>query len=278
MSKGQKQVRHVLGISGGKDSAALAIHLKDKGTVPEMEYFFSDTGCELPEVYEFIDKLEVYLEREIHRIGSDKPFEHHLVMHGNYLPSQMQRWCTREMKIKPFEQFVGKDEVISYIGIRADEDREGYISKFPNITPLFPFKEDGVVRKDVFQILEDTVGIPEYYKWRSRSGCYFCFFQRKDEWLGLYKHHKEYFEKAIEIEETCSESSNERFTWVQGKSLQELLADAIKLSGGIDEAIEKGRTRNRKLSAPKNKSWQDVLVDDMVDEDPADQACLICSL
>ena len=39
-------VRHVLGISGGKDSAALAIYIKDR--YPEisekMEYFFTDTG------------------------------------------------------------------------------------------------------------------------------------------------------------------------------------------------------------------------------------------
>jgi tRNA(Ile)-lysidine synthase TilS/MesJ len=35
-----KKVRHVLGISGGKDSAALAIYLKQKNKVPDIEYFF----------------------------------------------------------------------------------------------------------------------------------------------------------------------------------------------------------------------------------------------
>ena len=34
-----KPVRHLLGLSGGKDSSALAIYLRDK--VPEMEYFFA---------------------------------------------------------------------------------------------------------------------------------------------------------------------------------------------------------------------------------------------
>ncbi|TSA39078.1 MAG: phosphoadenosine phosphosulfate reductase, partial [Methylococcaceae bacterium] len=43
----QKPVRHLLGISGGKDSAALAIYMRDK--IPDMEYFFADTGAELPE-------------------------------------------------------------------------------------------------------------------------------------------------------------------------------------------------------------------------------------
>ena len=48
-----KKTRHVLGISGGKDSAALAIYMRDK--VPEMEYFFADTGAELPETLEFVN-------------------------------------------------------------------------------------------------------------------------------------------------------------------------------------------------------------------------------
>ncbi|MEA3546462.1 MAG: phosphoadenosine phosphosulfate reductase family protein [Thermodesulfobacteriota bacterium] len=110
MSK-TKKVRHVLGISGGKDSAALAIYLKQQGDIPEMEYFCSDTGCELPETYEFIDKLEIYLGKKITRIGNNAPYEHHLYMLGNMLPSPRQRWCTVKMKLEPFEKFVGTDEV-----------------------------------------------------------------------------------------------------------------------------------------------------------------------
>ena len=51
-----KPVRHVMGISGGKDSSALAIYMR--GKVPEMEYFFCDTGSELPETYEYLQRLE----------------------------------------------------------------------------------------------------------------------------------------------------------------------------------------------------------------------------
>jgi 3'-phosphoadenosine 5'-phosphosulfate sulfotransferase (PAPS reductase)/FAD synthetase len=53
-----KPIRHLLGISGGKDSAALAIYMRDK--VPEMEYFFADTGAELPETLEFVDLIPNY--------------------------------------------------------------------------------------------------------------------------------------------------------------------------------------------------------------------------
>jgi 3'-phosphoadenosine 5'-phosphosulfate sulfotransferase (PAPS reductase)/FAD synthetase len=62
-----KKIRHVLGISGGKDSAALAIYLKQQNKVPDIEYFFTDTGVELPEIYTFLDKLEGYLGKKIER-------------------------------------------------------------------------------------------------------------------------------------------------------------------------------------------------------------------
>ncbi|MDA8752730.1 phosphoadenosine phosphosulfate reductase family protein, partial [Halieaceae bacterium] len=190
--------RHVLGISGGKDSAALAIYIRDRypDIHAKIEYFFSDTGVELPEVYEFLDKLEGYLGKPIARLSSERTFEHWLTVHNEYLPSAKQRWCTRVMKIHPFEAFVGDDKCISYVGIRADENREAYLSHKETISAVFPFIEDGIVRDDVFQMLEDSIGVPEYYKWRSRSGCYFCFFQRQDEWLGLKKNHPELYKKA----------------------------------------------------------------------------------
>lgn len=259
--------RHVLGLSGGKDSAALAIYIKDKYPQlhEKMEYFSSDTGAELKEVYDFLDKLEAYLGKEIARLSSNRTFEHWLKVHNDFLPSPRQRWCTRVMKIKPFEEYVGNDPVISYIGIRADENREGYVSQKATIKPIFPFIEDGLVRDDIFRILEESVGIPEYYKWRSRSGCYFCFFQRQDEWLGLKRNHPELFDKARELEV----SAGVGYTWVQGKTLDEVVARAEE------------REAQPKLIYPAQEQtqerWQDILKK-QDDDDPEEQACLICSL
>ena len=141
-------------------------------------------------------------------------------MFGGLLPSSQIRWCTRKLKLEPYEQYVGDDEVISYVGIRADEDREGYISTKPNITSVFPFKEDGIVKEDVYRILNESgCGLPDYYKWRSRSGCYFCFFQRKSEWVGLKENHPELFEKAKAYEK-FDEETGERFTWSDAESLR----------------------------------------------------------
>lgn len=259
--------RHVLGLSGGKDSAALAIHIKDNYPKlhDKMEYFFSDTGAELDEVYEFLGIMESYLGKKIIRIGSGRPFEHWLKVNNDYLPSPRQRWCTVNMKLKPFEEFVGSDEVFSYIGIRADEHRDGYVSTKSNIKAVFPFKEDELVRDDIYQILRDTVGVPKYYEWRSRSGCYFCFFQRQDEWLGLKRNHPHLFEKAKEIEH----KSGNGYTWVQGRTLDEVVAHA--------EKKEKEAGIIYKSHSTDKERWQSML-QHMEEDDADDQACIICSL
>lgn len=94
-------------------------------------------------------------------------------MYNGVLPSAQARWCTRKLKIEPFEAYVGDDQVWNYIGIRADERRNGYISTKPNITPVYPFKDYGLVLSDIERILEESgIGLPGYYEWRQRSGCY----------------------------------------------------------------------------------------------------------
>lgn len=272
--------RHVLGLSGGKDSAALAVYIKDKypDIHEKVEYFFSDTGAELQEVYDFLDKLEAYLGKEIIRLSSGKDFDHWLKVHNEYLPSAQQRWCTRMMKIKPFEDFVGDDLVVSYIGIRADENREGYISQKDTIKAVFPFIEDGLIREDVFQILEDSVGIPEYYQWRSRSGCYFCFFQRQDEWLGLKRNHPELFEKAREYEQRV----RTKFDWKDGEVPIDGHGYTWSSQGTIDEMVARAEKREKELgiiasNKQPSEKWQEM-VKNMTDDDPYDQACLVCSL
>ena len=75
------EIRHVLGISGGKDSTALAIYLKDNYPELEIEYYFCDTGKELEETYQLIDSLEAYLGKKIERLNAEQ--EHSLSMPGD---------------------------------------------------------------------------------------------------------------------------------------------------------------------------------------------------
>jgi hypothetical protein len=260
----EKLVRHVLGVSGGKDSAALAIYMRDK--VQDMEYFFTDTGAELPEVYEYLDRLEDYLGKPIARLGLERPFDHLLQQHNGFLPSPNTRWCTREMKIRPFEDWVGDDEVVTYVAIRADEDRDGYKAGNgkPNITARFPFKEDGLVRSDIDRILKQSgAGWPAYYEWRSRSGCYFCFFQRKSEWVSLAERHPNLFELAKAYEK-IDPVTRAGYTWTQGETLDELVARAVDIKKAV----------LRKGSKSSHSAWQDLLNA----EDDSEESCLQCSL
>lgn len=141
------KIRHVLGISGGKDSAALAIYIKTKYPSLDLDFYSSDTGKELDETYQLIQNLEIYLGIKINILkgaenSSEVPFDHFLKMYGGYLPSSSVRWCTKKLKLEPFEKYVGTDNVVSYVGIRGDEDREGYISTKKNIQSIFPFRKN----------------------------------------------------------------------------------------------------------------------------------------
>lgn len=366
------QVRHVLGISGGKDSAALAIYMKQKYPSLTIDYYNSDTGCELDETIKLVNNLESYLghiERLIAAKGSPEPtpFDHFLKTSGGYLPSPQARWCTQKMKLAEFERYVGEAPTISYVGIRGDEDREGYVSTRPNIQAIFPFRrnmwsadvtykvlhnnnidfiaslysqyapkeilsealeivnthlstksfyyskksnalldlsvktynkvvfeflktteypvgkldyfplidnEDVLVKEDIFRLLNDSgVGVPEYYNpiefevdgkkgeyCRSRSGCYFCFYQQRIEWIWLYEQHPDLYQKAMDYEKGG-------YTWIQG----ETLADLIKPER--IRQIKLDQIKKQDLFKAKNKS--SLLIDMFADDEINCANCFI---
>ena len=345
-------VRHVLGISGGKDSAALAIYMRERYPDLEIEYYTCDTGKELDETYQLISNLEVFLGKPIKLLqaaenSTQDPFDHFLTMYGGFLPSSNSRWCTKKLKLEPFEKFVGTDPVVSYVGIRGDEDREGYISKKTNIQSIFPFRkniwsedvvskvlananaalvadlygqlpqadagnrfaevlrkpvsfsfpqgqklnllldldtrlfnaltfaflrqtsyplaaepafplienDEVLVRSDIFRLLEESgVGVPAYYNKldfavngkqgqysRSRSGCYFCFYQQKIEWIWLFEQHPDRFAKAVAYEK-------DGYTWNDEETLESMVQPARM------QAIKEEYIKRTSRNAQKSKS------------------------
>lgn len=220
--------KHVLGLSGGRDSAALAVYMRQHHPNLDIDYFFTDTGKELPEVYEFLGRLEGFLGKPILHLNSDRDFDFWLKQYNNYLPSTQARWCTRQLKLRPFESWIrpmlnSGIKVTSYVAIRSDEEyREGYSAKRENLIIKLPFKDAGVDKAGVFELLDASgLGLPKYYEWRSRSGCTFCFFQQKIEWVRLIERHPEAFEEAKRYEKTAV-ANGSPFTWADGESLDEL--------------------------------------------------------
>ena len=362
------KVKHLLGISGGKDSAALSIYMSQKYPTLDIEYYTCDTGKELKETYDLIGRLNSVLGRDIELYKSmdednspmKNPFDHFLAMYGGYLPSATARWCTNKMKLQPFETYVGDEPTISYVGIRGDENREGYISKKENIQTIFPFRKniwsEDVIKKflsnsnievvkgyyndfsdknvlanalqyveqsispkftqtqklnalmdvdlklfnkvifeflkttdypigkldvfpliendeiiglnDVFQILEESgVGVPAYYKpieyqveidgeikkgtySRSRSGCFFCFYQQKIEWVWLLEQHPELYAKAITYEK-------DGYSWA-AESLEALNKPERIASIKKEHYL---RMNRQKKKSRTGESWQDEILE-----------------
>lgn len=362
------EVKHLLGISGGKDSAALSIYMSQMYPELDIEYYTCDTGKELKETYDLIGRLNSVLGKDIELYKSmdednspmKNPFDHFLAIYGGYLPSATARWCTNKMKLQPFEKYVGDQPTISYVGIRGDENREGYISNRENIQTIFPFRKniwsEDVIKKllsnsnikevsryyknsssesilknalqyveqpispkftqtqklnalmdvdlklfnkivfeflkttdypigkldnfplienddivglnDVFKILEDSgVGVPAYYKpieyqveidgeikygtySRSRSGCYFCFYQQKIEWVWLLEQHPELFEKAITYEK-------EGYTWME-ESLEGLKKPERVTSIKKEHYLRMQRKKNKTRTG---QSWKDDILE-----------------
>lgn len=378
------KVKHVLGISGGKDSAALAIYLHDKYPHVDFSYYYTDTGKELDETYKLIENIEIYLGKKIEVLvaeeaqnSSENPFDFFYKSFRGYIPSPTARWCTNMMKLQPFEKYVGTETpTLSYVGIRGDEEREGYISKKNNIQSIFPFRRniwsedvlrklfhpdnhqtvmdfyselykgkrldkvadllnspitfehhqrtaterqikykldglldldivdfnkatfnflkgteyplsfeedyfllentDVLVREDIFNILRKSgVGVPAYYEKidyevdgkigqyaRSRSGCFFCFFQQKIEWVWLYEQHPDLFKQAM-----VYENVDEFFTWNQGEPLSEL----IKPQRIQQIKLEHLNRMNREKA--KSDSNSPYLLDILDDEE---ESCTVC--
>lgn len=213
---------HILSLSGGKDSTALAFFMKEN--MPEifekLELVFCDTECELPELYDYLNKIEVFLDKKIIRIKPPVSFDQIHSCYG-FLPHPANRWCTVELKTKPFQKYLKENYsngiINLYIGIRADESSrvDTATSKIKYIHEKFPFVENAINKKEVIQILNDSgIGLAGFYSWKRRSGCYFCFFQNKMDWISLYEHYPKLFEKAVSMEKYSEKiKQNGYFGW-----------------------------------------------------------------
>jgi 3'-phosphoadenosine 5'-phosphosulfate sulfotransferase (PAPS reductase)/FAD synthetase len=227
-------MRHIIPISG-KDSLATALVQRQLQPDLDYEYMFNPTGAELPEVFDWLKKVEEFLGREIVQVGESLK---DIIEDNNFfLPSRRSRYCTRQSKIEPMEKWIGKDECIIYYGIRADEKRTGYINnRFPNIIPKMPLIDEGIDINGVYSIINShglkpptffwqslyelvkkKFGVVAWegwllewqfdllFCWRTRANCFFCFNQRKFEWGGLYEHHPDLFWEAEKYEHQVSE-------------------------------------------------------------------------
>lgn len=202
-------MKHVVGLSGGKDSTALALRLAEVEP-RDYEYICNETGNELPAMQEHWALLERLLGKPILRVRHERDLLQEIEFQ-QMLPSVFARWCTRILKIEPTIAYMEKLPQGStlYVGLRADEEeRKGLYGE--DITIRFPMREWGWKESDVWAYLEQRgVCIPK------RTDCALCPYQRLGEWRDLWKEHPDLYGQGVALEDKIGATfrSPGRDTW-----------------------------------------------------------------
>ena len=186
--------------AGVNSTAIIALHLLGE-LQGKPEVVFADTGGELPETYRYIDQVSDMLSAEGWKITRIHPMVfpelyskraagkelYHLLWEMKIVPSMKYRVCTSRYKIRPLRRYAhGRKKML---GICADELKR--MRDDPEaVYPLRNYTRDDCVN------LIAAAGLPEAHK----TGCYFCPFQPKAQWLSLFDNHPELWSKVVELE------------------------------------------------------------------------------
>lgn len=224
---------NIVALSGGKDSTALALRLKELNPAIDYTYICTPTGDELPEMQAHWRKLEcllgkplVYLRHKFDLNGLCDEFK--------AIPNFRMRWCTRMLKIEVAQAFyIEHPGSIAYVGLRADEPERigGIYGGF--VEQQYPMREWGWTINDVRQYLKDKcVSIPQ------RTDCARCFFQRLGEWWDLWKMYPCIFDDAVKQEQRLNHTwrSPGRDSWpVDLFTLRKRFEDGYVPAGASDQ-------------------------------------------
>jgi len=197
---------YVVGVSGGADSSAVAVIMHKLFPDLDIKYVFIDTFAEAPAIYRSIEALEKYIGKKVIKIENGIGMFRMIEQYNGHLPTARRRWCTYRLKIEPMENYLeslhGEDrEVHIFVGLRADEpSRTGMSSGEDWMHAHYPLRELGMDRADVFALLGETVGVPDLYKGRSRSGCEICWGMRQSEVISAIESPGRYLDDAQRAE------------------------------------------------------------------------------
>lgn len=173
---------HVVALSGGKDSTAMALRLAEVEP-RDYRYICTPTARELPEMNAHWRRLEELLGQPLIRLTNGTLDS--WIREWNALPNFRMRWCTRVLKIEPMMAYLlAHQPCIHYVGLRADEkERGGIYGEVATLTD-YPLRRWGWTKIQVLGYLADRgIRIPP------RTDCDVCFFQRVSEWKALLRNH-----------------------------------------------------------------------------------------
>lgn len=244
IARDEHGVLHIVALSGGHDSTALSLLLKEREPRP-YSYVCTPTGDELPEMFAHWALLGDILGSRIIPImaGSLKG----VIAKQKTLPNFRHRFCTRILKIEPFRKFMAEQAqfgpVVSYVGLRADEEGRagGAYNDIDGVQIRFPLREWGMGEAEVQTTLaERGVKCPD------RTDCAMCYHQRLGEWFELWTNHPDRFDDAVAIERRYGETFRTpgRDTWPT-----DLAGMAARFERGDRPTISLNRMTRERMSA-----------------------------
>lgn len=182
-------MKHIVALSGGKDSTAMALRLAQ--VEPRAyTYICTPTGRELPAMRDHWQMLEAMLGQPILRLTNGTLDS--WIREWNALPNFRMRWCTRVLKIEPMMAWLlAHQPCTQYVGLRADEESRGGIYGDVAAMTRYPLREWGWGLAEVRSYLHSLrIVIPP------RTDCDVCFFQRVSEWKALLRRHPDLYAEA----------------------------------------------------------------------------------
>lgn len=251
--------RYLLSISGGKDSTAMILYMKEIAA-RDVDYVFMDTGWESTQTYEYLDYLEAELGISINRIRSNitiKP-EHEeiyseclqimnrnysdfiaVILNGSFFPGGNAQFCTRDLKVKPFQSFIDQldYEPVSCVGIRREEShRRSTYSEYEYNEgfncwvwrPLIEWSEADVIAIHHRHNIRPN---PLYLNGSHRVGCYPCIRSNKSEMSQFPLDHS-HLAVIRKLEEYNSKIKNKDVTFFKGARIDDILDWAKTSRGG----------------------------------------------
>lgn len=171
----------VLFANTGKEDEATLEFVRDC----ELHWNVPITWLEWRNAEEPKDRFEVVTFETASRNG--EPFAA-LIKKKNYLPNPVTRFCTVDLKIKPFANYcryyLGWEDWDNMVGIRADEPRR--VSKIranpsdgmKGINRLMPLADAGIARADISKFWSEQpfdLKLPNYNGVTYHGNCDLCF-------------------------------------------------------------------------------------------------------
>jgi len=195
-------MKHYLSMGFGVNSVALYLLMQDLGM--EFEAVYVDHGADWPETAQYVEMF-----RATHPVTVIIPeYEGHSSLleyckMRRMTPSRVHRWCTSRFKVRPLNAYF-ETPCFVHLGIDSGEIRRARFTSEGGRENRYLLIEEGIDRDGCKNLIRrHGLVVPP------KSGCWFCPYQRLDQWRRLRRDHPDLFCEAQKLEVAQNEYRTE---------------------------------------------------------------------